>query len=180
MGLAPLPESDTLGSFEPANSTHSPSKLIVLGLGNPLLGDDGVGWVVVQALESQLEEADIETDLLAGGGLSLMERLVGYTAAIIVDSIYTGSAPPGTVRTFPLEALENPFAGHTGSAHETNLLTALEMGRSLGVALPEQVMIVAIESPDIYDFDDMLSPVVAAAVPVACEVVLRLKETLEK
>jgi hydrogenase maturation protease len=174
MGDKPLPEIDRLPASGPAGSLANSSKLIVLGLGNPLLGDDGVGWVVVQELQNRLASLEIETDLLAGGGLSLMERLVGYTAAIIVDSIYTGCAPRGTVTTFPLEALENPFAGHTGSAHETNLLIALEMGRKLGVQLPEQVMIVAIESPDIYDFDDALSPAVAAAVPEACEAVLRL------
>lgn len=148
--------------------------LIVIGLGNPLLGDDGVGWKVVESLSPHLSKSGIETDLLAGGGLSLMERLVGYGKAIIVDSIYTGRQPKGKVTVFPLEALENPFAGHTGSAHETNLLTALEVGRQLGVSLPEQVTIVAIESPDIYDFDDQLSPAVAAAVLPACDAVIQL------
>ncbi len=148
--------------------------LIVIGLGTPLLGDDGVGWKVVEALQAQLAQSGIETDLLAGGGLSLMERLVGYGKAIIVDSIYTGRQPKGAVSVFPLEALENPFAGHTASAHETNLLTALAMGRSLGASLPETVMIVAIESPDIYDFDDQLSPPVAAAVAPARDAVLQL------
>ena len=167
------PENNTVRQFAPAEPSTSP-KLIVLGLGNPLLGDDGVGWVVVQALQSRLAKSGIETDLLAGGGISLMERLVGYTTAIIVDSIYTGCTPRGTVTSFPLEALENPFAGHTGSAHETNLLTALEMGRTLGAQLPDQVLIVAIESPDVYDFNEALSPPVAAAVSPACEVVLRL------
>ncbi len=151
-----------------------PVPLIVIGLGNPLLGDDGVGWKVVEALQAQLTSSGIETDLLAGGGLSLMERLVGYTNAIIVDSMYTGREPKGTVQAFPLEALENPFAGHTASAHETNLQTALEMGRRLGAVLPEKVMIVAIESPEIYDFNDQLSPPVAAAVIPACEAVIQL------
>ncbi len=154
--------------------------LLVIGLGNPLLGDDGVGWKVVESLQPQLALSGIETDLLSGGGLSLMERLVGYGSAIIVDSIYTGRQPKGTVTVFPLEALENPFVGHTASAHETNLLTALSMGRQLGAVLPGKVMIVAIESPDIYDFDDQLSPPVAAAVPPARAAVLQLIQQLAK
>ncbi len=152
--------------------------LLVIGLGNPLLGDDGVGWKVVEALQPHLAQAGIETDLLAGGGLSLMERLIGYGSAIIVDSIYTGRQPRGAVTVFPLEALENPFAGHTGSAHETNLATALAVGRKLGAVLPGQVMIVAVESPDIYDFDDHLSPDVSAAVPFAQEAVLQLVQQM--
>ncbi len=153
--------------------------LLVIGLGNPLLGDDGVGWKVVEALQPQLAQAGIEIDLLAGGGLSLMERLIGYGSAIIVDSIYTGRQPKGTVTIFPLEALENPFAGHTGSAHETNLATALAMGRKLGAVLPERVMIVAIESPDIYDFEDRLSAPVAAAVPSAMDAVIQLVQQIK-
>ena len=114
-------------------------KTIIIGLGNPILGDDGVGWRVVEALKERVEAQGVETDMLASGGIGLMERLVGYERAIIVDAIATGSFPTGSVRVFPLEALENSFAGHLGSAHESNLQTALQVGRDLGASLPDQV-----------------------------------------
>ena len=59
------------------------ARTIVVGLGNPILGDDGVGWRVAQAVQALAPEADVECQAL--GGLSLMERLVGYQRAIIVD-----------------------------------------------------------------------------------------------
>ncbi|MBL1173469.1 MAG: hydrogenase maturation protease, partial [Chloroflexi bacterium] len=92
-------------------------KTIVIGLGNPILGDDGVGWKVAQEISRQLPVTDsqspVEIDCAALGGLSLMERLVGCQRAILVDALETGQGPEGSVRVFPLEALPNPSAGHS-------------------------------------------------------------------
>jgi hydrogenase maturation protease len=141
-----------------------------------MLGDDGVGWHVAEAVEKKINRPDVAVDSLALGGIGLMERLVDYDRAIIIDVINTGQFPRGSVNSFPLEALANPFYGHLGSAHETNLQTALEMGRLLGASLPRQVTVVAIESPYVFDFSDTLTEPVAAAVPVAAQMVLDLLE----
>ncbi len=169
-------------------------RTLVLGLGNPIRGDDGVGWRVVEAVQDNLlkvereqkdtephpdlpqgEREQIEVDMLAGGGLNLMERLVGYDRAILVDAIQGGQAP-GSVQVFPLEALENPAAGHLGSTHETNLLTALEVGRNLWAQLPPvgAVMVVAVEAQPVFEFSEELSPEVERAVPEAVEKVMNL------
>lgn len=149
-------------------------KTIVVGLGNPLLGDDSVGLRVAEQAAPRARELGAEVDTLAAGGLRLMEALVGYRRAIIVDAIHLNDAPVGTVRCFPLDALENTFVGHLGSEHETNLHMALEMGRMLGAELPEEVLVVAIESPYVYDFNEELTPPVAAAVPQAIQMVADL------
>jgi hydrogenase maturation protease len=151
-------------------------KTIVIGLGNPMLGDDGVGWRVVESLQAQAAALGVAIDSLAVGGLSLMEHMIGYDRAIVVDSINLGDAAVGSVRCFPLESLPNPFAGHLGSSHETNLQTALEIGRMLGAHLPGEVTLVAIESPYVYDFTEELSPQVAEAVPLAAAMVISLLE----
>lgn len=145
---------------------------LVLGLGNPLLGDDGVGWRVAERVRDQIADSTIEIDFHAGGGLSLMERLIGYDRAIIVDAINTGRAPPGKVSYFRLEDLPNDTASHLASAHETNLPTAIEVGRRMGAALPHRIEIVAIEAQAVYDFSETLSPAIAAAVPRAVQLVL--------
>lgn len=149
--------------------------MIVIGLGNPILGDDGVGWRVAQALLALVGEAkEIEVDCLALGGLSLMERLVGYEQAIIVDAICTREAPVGSVSCFPLEELPDLCTGHTTAAHDVSLQTALKVGRAMGATLPEDIMVVAIEAEHVYDFCEALSPPVAAAVPQAVQQVLAL------
>ena len=151
-------------------------KTLVLGLGNPILGDDGVGWRVAQAVARRVNAGTVEVDCHAGGGLSLMERLVGYKRAILIDAANLHQAPTGSVHAFPLADLANPFAGHLGSAHETSLATPLQVGRSLGSPLPDQVMVVAIESPNVYDFSDSLTAPVAAAIEPASALVLTLLE----
>ena len=148
-------------------------KTIVIGLGNPILGDDGVGWKVAEEISGLvLSKSDsIVVDCLSVGGLSLMEHMVGYNRAILVDTLQTGLHPPGTVIQMQLEDLPDQLAGHLVSAHDANLKTALQLGREMGVELPEQITIVGIETQHVYDFTEVLSPDVMAAVPQAVQLV---------
>lgn len=148
---------------------------LLIGLGNPILGDDGVGWQVVQAVEAALPpDAEVEVDYLSLGGLSLMERLIGYRRAIIVDAIQTGTRQVGQVHVFSLDSLPDLSAGHTTAAHDTSLQTALALGRHVGAHLPEEVLVVAVEAERVYDFCDELSGEAAAAIPAARAAVLAL------
>ena len=149
-------------------------KTIVIGLGNPLLGDDGAGWKVASLLEKQEGMQNIKIEYVAEGGLRLMEIMIGYERAIIIDAIHVEDAVAGSVRTFVLESLPNPFGGHLASSHETNLQTALQIGRMSGASLPSEVIVVAIESAHVYDFSEQLSPPVAQAIPLAAELITKL------
>jgi len=155
-----------------------PEKMLVIGLGNPILGDDGVGWVVAREVEDRLRKSDnsVEVDCLSLGGLSLMERLVGYQYVILVDSLNTGKRPQGSVVNFTLEELVDLTYGHSSAAHDVSLKTALDMGRKLDVILPadKDVHVVAIEAQHVYDFKEELSPVIAAATSVAVQQVFDL------
>jgi hydrogenase maturation protease len=152
-------------------------KTLVIGLGNPILGDDGVGWRVAEEIARiTADQPDVEVDCVALGGLSLMERLTGYEHVILVDSIFTGMKPLGTVSTFRLTELPDLTSGHTTAVHDTSLRTALKVGRSMDIPLPldVDVHIVSIEAQDVYDFSETLSPSVEAAVPQAVVAVLQL------
>jgi len=152
-------------------------KTLIIGLGNPILGDDGVGWRVAAEVKRLLTSdliSKIEVDTLSLGGLSLMERLIGYDQAILIDAMDTGREAVGSVSTFKLEELPDPMAGHTASAHDATLITAIKAGRSMGASLPDTILIIAIEARNVYDFSEELSPLVAAAVPEAVEKVMEL------
>jgi hydrogenase maturation protease len=159
-------------------------KTLVLGLGNPILGDDGVGWVVADKIRAFLSDpksgiADpqaVEVDTASLGGLSLMERLTDAERVILVDAIFTSKKPVGTVSKFTLSELPDLSAGHSASAHDTSLRNALNVGRSMDIPLPEDenVFIVAIEAKNVYDFSQELSPAVAEAVPQAVKAVIDL------
>ena len=160
----------------PLLATMTTPKTLILGLGNPILGDDGVGWKVAEVVKSQLPALGqyVEVDFASLGGLSLMERMLGYPHVILIDCIETGRVPVGSVRVMPLSDLENPMAGHSASAHDTSLLNALEAARSMGSEIPARVDVVTIEAKASYDFSEELSPTIAAAVPVATQQVLTL------
>jgi hydrogenase maturation protease len=182
-------ESGERSLAESIDFVHPPT--LVIGLGNPILGDDGVGWRVAEQVKTSLLEQlegmglsetspnlpgsyPVEVDFLSLGGLSLMEHLIGYDRAIIIDAITTHQEPIGHVACFPLDDLPKRGVGHLSSTHDTTLQTAIEVGRSLGARLPKQIMIVAIEAQITYDFSENLSLPVEAAIPQAEQIVLQI------
>ncbi len=147
-------------------------KTLVVGLGNPILGDDGVGWRVVEGV-SRLRPYQ-EVAFLSLGGLSLMERLIGYDRVILVDALQTGNGRIGSVVVCGLNELPNLNSGHTTAAHDTSLQTALDLGQQMGAKLPDEIIIVGIAAEQVYDFSDELTPTIAEAVPKAVTAVLNL------
>jgi hydrogenase maturation protease len=158
-------------------------RTLIVGLGNPVLGDDGVGWRVAELVRQKLQDKDLDREqvdviCLAVGGLSLMEHLVDYERAILVDALDTGQGSLGSVSQFDYEDLPNPGSGHTSSTHDTSLKTALEMGRSIGLKLPEKITIIAVDVHVDYNFTENLTPSVAVAVPIAAQKVIETLDNL--
>jgi hydrogenase maturation protease len=168
-------------------------KTIVIGLGNPILGDDGVGWKVAEEVKKHLplslapflsetdqsgkkdrREGDrVDVEFLSLGGISLMERLIGYERAILIDAL-TSEQETGSVIVSKLSELPDYSTFHTTSAHDTSLQNALKLGKAMGADLPEEVTVVGIATSRIYDFGEELSPGVAQAVSKAAAIVISL------
>jgi hydrogenase maturation protease len=144
---------------------------LIVGLGNPLLRDDAVGLRVARQVRASLgEREDVEVVEEACGGLRLMERMVGFDRAILIDAIRSGR-PPGTVRTLDPRDMHTQ---HSASAHDVNLPTALAFGRRTGARLPpdDSLQIIAIEAEDVETFGEDMTAAVEAAVPRAAARVL--------
>lgn len=149
-------------------------KTLIVGLGNPTLGDDGVGWKVVKEVCKSLpKELTVQVNCLTLGGLGLMEHLIGYDRAILVDAFAT-DAPVGSISVLKLSQLPNYSAYHIAGAHDTSLLKAMELGREMGAHLPEEVMVVGIATERIHEFNEELSPPVVQVVPCVVKIVLDL------
>ncbi len=161
-------------------------KTLVVGLGNPILGDDGVGWKVAEEVKKQLplpsppaplpageESHVVDVECLSLGGISLMERLIGYQRAILIDA-FSLDGPIGSILVLKLSELPHYSALHTTSAHDTSLQNAITLGRSMGAQLPEEITVVGIATRQIHDFSEELSPPVAEAVPQTVQIVLEL------
>ena len=154
-------------------------KTIVVGLGNPILTDDGVGVKVayeVQARLGNLLPDNLTITEASVGGLRLMELLEGYDRAIIIDAIQTkNNHPIGSIIIMNLDDLrEISPTQHSASAHDTSLVTALDAGQEMGMKLPENITIFAVEVENILEFNEQPTPAVAKAIPEVTEMVLNI------
>jgi len=137
-------------------------KTLVLGLGNPILSDDGVGPRIAGELAGRLG-GDITVMEASLAGLNLLDLLTGYDRAIIIDAIQTAGGRQGQTYWLDLEAF--PATRHYCSTHDVNFTTALELGKRLGLHLPGRIDILAVEVADTDRFSEELTPQVAQAVP---------------
>jgi hydrogenase maturation protease len=149
-------------------------KSIVIGLGNPILGDDGVGWKVAEEVKKQLPpDLPVAVEFLSLGGIGLMEQLIGYDRAILIDAVMS-SQEIGSVIVSELSEMPDTSAFHITSVHDTSLQNALKLGKEMGADLPEQVTVIGIATNHIYDFSEELSQPVAGAISKAAQIVIEL------
>lgn len=144
---------------------------LVLGLGNPLRGDDGVGVHVAQQLLKGRLPGDVEVADGGTQGLGLVALLEGRRRAIVVDAADMGRAPGEVVRFVMEEArLLGEDDGHF-SVHEAGLREALLLAQALGT-LPDEVVLFGVQPAGV-EWNTGLSPQVEAAVPDLIEAVLQ-------
>lgn len=151
-------------------------KTIVVGLGNPFLTDDGVGVIAAYHLQEQFKEnPNVYITEASVGGIRLMELLTGYDNAIIIDALMVDqNVIPGKIHKWTLEDLEQISpTQHSASAHDTSLVTALQMGAQLGMKLPEEITIYAVEVTNVLDFSTNPTPEVADAIPEVVKMVIQ-------
>src|SRR5271157_3360234 len=124
---------------------RAPAPVLVLGLGNTLLSDDGVGPALLDQLSGSAQRWEGQVEFMDGGtqGLALLGRLSGRKALIIVDAVKTG-APPGTVHRLTLAELRNVNPGQASSAHEGNAGELLAAAQLLD-ELPDRLFVVGVE-----------------------------------
>lgn len=138
-------------------------RTLIVGVGNPILSDDGVGIHVARKLRDLgLEGVDVEE--LPASGLELLDMVLGYDRVVIVDAIVTDKGRPGEFHVLEENAFERTVHGST--PHGINIATALAMGRKIiPEKMPKEVFFVAIEADDIVNVSESMTPPVEAAIP---------------
>jgi hydrogenase maturation protease len=123
---------------------------LVLGMGNAILTDDGVGIAIARNLKERKPELDVvET---SEAGLALLDFVVGYDRLIIVDSVKTGKAEPGELYKMEMGAMQP--TSHLTSLHGVDIATAFKLGQELGYHMPQRVSIYAVEVKDNTSFGE--------------------------
>jgi hydrogenase maturation protease len=135
-------------------------KILILGLGNELLADDGVGVLAARRLREELEgQAEVIESSLSG--ISLIELFAGYQKAIVLDAIRTGRHPVGAILEFAPDDLGQVTAP---SPHYSGLPEILALAQQLEVEFPQEIKILAVETADTTTIGGSLSELVAAAI----------------
>jgi len=151
-------------------------KTIVLGLGNPILQDDGVGLHVIDALRQRMNNPMVTIESASTGGLNLLDMIRGYEKVILIDAMKQQDSDPGEVKRFTLSDFHTV---HSCNPHDVSLSEALYLAKQLGERhLPSQIILIGITVNNTYEFGEHLSSEVASAVPTAVTMVLEeLKNT---
>jgi hydrogenase maturation protease len=168
--------SESAAASGPEGPASPAPRLLLLGLGNDILTDDAVGLFVVRELRPRLAaHPSIDVRETTEMGLALLDFITGYGTVVIVDSIQTGKAPPGFLHELDASAL-NQLTGRT--PHFVGVSETLALGRQLGLAMPEQVKIFAIEVEDPFTLGTAMTPALQSALPVIVQRIAVALQTL--
>jgi hydrogenase maturation protease len=146
-------------------------KTIVLGIGNPILGDDGVGVHIANELKKHIQNPDITIDEAITGGINLLELILGYDKAIIIDAVKTEDGENGEVKRIPLS---NFSTMHSCNPHDVSLIEAVQMAKKMGEdQIPQEIIVIGVMMKEMpCEFGEKLSKKIATAVPKAVEMTL--------
>ncbi len=142
---------------------------IVLGLGNPLMGDEGIGIKLIEMLQSasgDFPEADF---IDAGtGGMSLLHLISGRKKAVIIDCCIMGETP-GTIKQFTPDQVKTVKQLTHLSLHEVDIIKVIELARQLGEC-PEEIVFFGIE-PETVSQQMELSDILTERLPQYTETI---------
>lgn len=146
------------------------ASILILGLGNIILSDDRIGIEVGRQVHESLRDDGVDFLEASAGGLALLDAVCGYRKVILIDAIQTGGRI-GMLHEFKAD----DFVGsmRLASVHGVDFFTALETGRKLGMKVPDDIRIYAIEVHDPFTFSEEMTPQVAEAVPGIVREIMR-------
>ncbi|HEU5171634.1 MAG TPA: hydrogenase maturation protease [Gemmatimonadales bacterium] len=141
-------------------------RIRLLALGNELLADDAVGLAVADQVRRAMPELEVVS--AAAGGLALMDLILDADRLIVVDALLSGTAAAGTIHVIREDEVRVAFGP---SPHYTGLWEVLALGRALGLAVPRDVVIVAVEAADCGTMGGTMHPSVRGAVGEAARLI---------
>ncbi|MCX8062187.1 MAG: hydrogenase maturation protease [Anaerolineales bacterium] len=142
---------------------------LILGVGNTLYGDDGLGVRVAEMLSEQRLPAGVAVEQAGLDSVNLVIKMEGWQRVIIIDAVHMGERP-GTWRRFKPEEVRLLAEGQRFSLHESGVASALELAQALE-KLPQEVIIYGME-PEVLEVREGLSSSVQAAVPELAQHIL--------
>ncbi|MBN1198479.1 MAG: hydrogenase maturation protease [Bacteroidales bacterium] len=152
-------------------------RVLVLGIGNDILTDDGIGPRIVQQLEKETLPSLFAFQTATVGGLEILEMINGYQGVIFIDAIKTRGGVPGTIYHLTPENFDETL--HLTNLHDINFLNALKLGKTLQMNMPDKITILAIEIVEDLEFSVDFSPPIREKFPEILQEVREFLKTIE-
>ncbi len=152
------------------------NKTLILGLGNSILSDDRIGLDVAHLVHKVLKSEDcdlVESELV---GTNILDFACGYKTLIVIDSIKTRNGKDGDVYQLSLDDM--PKQKQSNSPHNVGLYWTIKMGEKLGMEVPEEIRIYAIEVNDPFSFGEELTDTMRKLLPNIVENILEIEKSL--
>ncbi|MBI4403001.1 MAG: hydrogenase maturation protease [Deltaproteobacteria bacterium] len=131
-------------------------KFLVLGIGNPILSDDAIGIRLVEDLKAMSCNPAIHFKTASVGGLAILDQIEGYENVVFVDAIKTAHGKPGSV--YEWDVLRFADCGHLSNFHDISFPTAIELGKKIGLSMPKNMTVLAIEIVEDRVFSEGFTP----------------------
>jgi hydrogenase maturation protease len=119
------------------------TETLVIGIGNPLQGDDGLGACAVQMLANEVLPAGVQIEELGTPGWGLVNFLQGWQRVILIDAVCMGEEP-GTWRRLEKDDIQLVASDQVRSLHEPGLAESLSLAQTLGL-LPDEIVLYGVE-----------------------------------
>ena len=146
-----------------------PGEVLILGVGNPLCGDDGAGPRILEMLGERDLPADIQLQDAGLPGWGLPSWLEGWSSVILVDALDMGQSP-GAWRCFQPEEVRMWMQEKSLSLHQPDLANGLALAQALNL-LPEKLCLYGVQPADLTP-GNALSPEVSACLPGLVEQII--------
>ncbi len=143
-------------------------KIVIIGVGNMLMGDDGIGIHAVEALRHEALPSNVAVFSAETRAFDALEYMDGCDKAVIVDAYRKGGAP-GSIYRFMFDPAGEIDESFNLSMHDINFVDALKAGRGI-YKLPEEIVIIGVE-PEILECRLGLSSKLNDAIPNVVEAV---------
>jgi hydrogenase maturation protease len=143
------------------------ASMIVCGLGNPYVSDDGVGVLLVRELARRMNGERVSFTELTTAAFDVLSTIAGYNEAVLIDVAQTANDPPGTLRR--LSPGVSGLQPQHLSLHSISFQHALALGAVMGLSMPHLLTMFTIEGKDTSTFHEGCTQEVLTALPAIAD-----------
>ena len=147
------------------------NKVLLLGIGNPLLTDDGLGIIVARYI-SKKNLPGVDFEEATASGIEVMEMMLDYEKVVIVDATMFPDREPGEIMRLKEEDFSHTV--HGSSPHGVNLPTAIALGRKTSPErMPREIVFIAMQAEDVSTFSEKMTAKVEKRLPGLVDIVVK-------